>query len=140
MSKGLRPVAAGAVSLVVLLAGPGFITHGSAAPIPGRLVAYDLHTGAVRFDVPTATPSASIHAVGPGVVVVTGAASCRRLEAQSPLMAGYSSSRGTQLWQRPASAFTACASHPPAVATHGVIALGDINGLEGVGARDGAVR
>jgi outer membrane protein assembly factor BamB len=43
----------------------------------GRLAAYDLRTGAVRFDVPAPTASVELHANAAGAIVLSGANDCR---------------------------------------------------------------
>jgi hypothetical protein len=48
----------------------------AANPDHGRVAAYDLATGALRFDVEAATASVHIHAIGSGVIVLSGADSC----------------------------------------------------------------
>jgi outer membrane protein assembly factor BamB len=141
MRKRLAVAATGMALLVAVLAGSAFTRRGSGSPpLAGRLVAYDLATGDVRFDVPTATPSASILTLGSRVVVVTGADSCRHLADRRPLMSAYSSSSGTQLWQRSIPGLLACAPPPASPANHGVVTLVNQGRLEGWSAIDGTTR
>jgi outer membrane protein assembly factor BamB len=140
MRRRLALVATGGMSLVALLTGSAFTEHTTATPVPGRLVAYDLRTGDVRFDVPTVTPSASIYTVAPGVIAVNGAASCRALKARGPLMSAYSSSTGARLWQRPVDAQTACVAAWPASTSRGLVLLANTSGLQGWRASDGSTQ
>ena len=141
MRTRLALAATGIALLVALLAVSGFTRRGSGPrPLAGHLVAYDLSSGDVRFDVPTAAASASIQSVGSGVAVVTGADSCRHLRYRRPLMSAYSSSSGTRLWQRPIPGLLACGPALPSLVTDGVVTLVRRGGLEGWSTNDGTTR
>jgi outer membrane protein assembly factor BamB len=141
MSKRLALVATGIALLVAVPAGSALTTGGAGSrPLAGRLVAYDLATGDVRFDVPSAAAMAFIHTVAAGVVVVAGADSCRHLRDQRPLLSAYSSSSGARLWQRPIPGLLACGPPLPSVATDGVVTLVHRGSLEGWSTRDGTTR
>ena len=127
-----------AASAVVIGVGSGFRT--APAPIPGRLMAFDLQTGKTRFDVPTATPSAFIDTVATGAVTVTGAADCRQGHLQRPLMSAYATSTGAPLWQRTVSLFLACGGLGPVPASAGTVPVPTRAGLEGWGVLDGRTR
>jgi len=141
MRTRLALAATGIALLAALLAVSGFTRRGSGPrPLAGRLVAYDLRSGDVRFDAPTAAASASINTVGPGVVVVTGADSCRHLHDQRPLMSAYSPTSGARLWQRPIPGLLACAPGLPSLVSDGVVTLVHRGSLEGWSTKDGTTR
>jgi outer membrane protein assembly factor BamB len=109
----------------------------SSRPAPGSLLDLDLATGALNFDVPAETASVHLHALGAGLVVVTGADSCDRADRES--LYAYSLPAGTLRWQRSLPGACADFSAPDAVSA-GVVAVAVGRTAQGWDAATGRTR
>lgn len=79
--RTFRSLAPAAVLAATVLAVA--IAHAGPGPAHGRLIAYDLATGAIRFDTEAPTASVHLHAIGSGVVVATGGDNCNVTQRES---------------------------------------------------------
>jgi outer membrane protein assembly factor BamB len=103
----------------------------------GRLVALDLATGRVRFDVAAPTAAATIHAIAPGVVVAIGSDDCSTNAGESAF--AFSLVRGAIRWQRRLPG--ACDDYDALGHTSdGIVALDTRRGVEGWSVASGTTR
>ena len=126
------------VSLFALLGATAGValSHGTRAA-PGHLVAYDLATGAVRFDVTAPTASVHLHAIGEGVVVATGADDCNAAQRESAF--AVSLADGALRWSRALRG--ACSDYAaPGTLGGGTVAVTTRHGVSGWSLQDGSSR
>jgi outer membrane protein assembly factor BamB len=128
----------GIVVLLGALVAIGLAVHRfESRPHAGGLLAFDLKSGEPRFAVTAQTASVHLHAVGPGVVVVTGADDCNLDERET--MYAYSLPAGVLLWQR--ALRDACSDYGPLdPVSDGIVAVATSSGLQGWRARDGSTQ
>jgi outer membrane protein assembly factor BamB len=105
---------------------------------PGALLDLDLATGRLRFNVRAQTAFVSLHALGRGLVVVTGADSCSS-HADRETMYAYSLPAGTLRWHRGFAGACSDFSGPDAL-SGGVVAVSTRNDIEGWDATTGRTR
>jgi outer membrane protein assembly factor BamB len=118
------------------LTGGAAVSHDDRAAA-GHLVAYDLATGAIRFDTEAPTASVHLHAIGVGVVIATGADNCNVTLRESAF--AISLTDGALRWTRTLRG--ACGDYR-GVGTigHGVVALQTRHGTSGWSVGDGSLR
>ncbi len=135
-----RVLGAGACLVVALSGGATAIARSNgpgADVVPGRVAAFDLVTGALRFGVAVPTASAHVHAIGSGVVIVSGANSCRSVSRG--LLVAFSLTGGARRWTIPYR--DACVDYSEAAPTAGgTVALQVKRGIAAIDARTGATR
>jgi outer membrane protein assembly factor BamB len=103
----------------------------------GRLAAYDLRTGAVRFDVPAPTASVEVHADAAGVIVLSGANDCSGVSSGELWAVDHRS--GETRWSR--TYREACADYGPVDdASAGLILAWSDDQIEALAAGTGARR
>jgi outer membrane protein assembly factor BamB len=119
------------VALAVVLSWDPF----SSRPHPGSLLDFDLETGALRFDVRAETASVHLHALGRGLVVMTGADNCNT-PADREAMYAYSVPSGSLRWRRGLAGACSDFSEPNKV-SGGVVAVHTDGGVEGWSAATG---
>ena len=114
IAAGFLAVAAGAAAIVV-------VSRADEAADRGRLVAFDLRSGEVRFASDAPTASTHIHAIGADAVVLTGADACDIPGKGSETAFAYSLPSGALRWQRPGRG---CFDYDnPSVASHGAVVM-----------------
>ena len=126
------------VVLVAIAALTGAVGLSRAAgAAPGHLVAYDLATGAIRFDTPAPTASVRLHAVGPAMAVATGADDCN--VAAREMAFAFSLPDGAIRWTRTLRG--ACFDYGPTGALgQGIASIQTRHGTSGWSVRDGSLR
>ncbi len=123
------------MAITGLVVAVGLSQASSAAP--GHLAAYDLATGAIRFDTAAPTASVHLHAIGPGVVVATGADNCD--VAARELAFAFSLPDGALRWKRTLRG--ACFDYSlTGSLAHGVVAVQTRHGTSGWSVEDGSAR
>jgi outer membrane protein assembly factor BamB len=105
-------------------------------PHPGSLLDFDLETGARRFDVKAETALVQLHALGRGLVVVTGADNCNTTPSDREMMYAYSVPSGALRWRRGLAGACSGFAGPDEV-SYGVVAVHTDRGVEGWSAATG---
>jgi outer membrane protein assembly factor BamB len=131
-----------AVILVLAVGAGGAVrsrSAGAMSPNRGRVAAFDLVTGALRFAVESPTASVHIHALGDGVVVLSGADSCHDYPYAGESMFALSLARGDLRWKR--TLLGACFDYgAPTPTTRGVVPVQLRRGVAAWNTRDGSTR
>jgi outer membrane protein assembly factor BamB len=107
-------------------------------PRPGTLLDFDLATGRLRFALRAQTASVHVHALGRGVVVVTGADSCD-YRPDHETMYAYSLPAGSLRWQRALAGACGDAAEADPIGD-GTVATFTRTGIEGWDASTGRTR